>query len=655
MSLIITFNNRRYRDLPIQRKISLVIIMGIVSALVVAVINFVSLDRMGHKTAMVEELRVLARITAARSTAAIAFGDQNNAHENLATLGLRSSIQQACIYRLDNTLFASYVAASKIFGDCPAVLPDRTARYEFGQGLLLVEPVLRKNKIMGTITLVSDLTSLRARVNQWLITGVIVVVMALLIAFMLTRRMQAAIVSPIVNLAAIMDDVKRTNDLTLRAERQSRDEVGGLVESFNDLLDILYYDNLDLAILHRNLVNKSAEAEATAASLEVSNKHIKELFSGAAHDLRQPLQAMAIFIDALKQRLKDEDQREIVEKLKQSMSNLRELFHEILDVSRYEFDLTVVGTKPTPIKQLTEKLRLEFDALAGEKGLQLRFHVPNYTVVAHAALLERIIRNLLSNAIRYTDKGGVLLGCRKQGAYLRVEVWDTGCGIPERKLEQIFSRFTQLGDEGEKRGGYGLGLAIVKQFVDTLGYQLDVKSTEGRGSVFILTIPLLAHETRLPALESSPAQVASPSPTPTARPVEARSKVVVDQLETLVKERIFLIDDDESVRTAVRLMLEGWDMQVTEFDGLTSLATYLEENEYLMPDVIISDYQLGNDVTGDKVIAYARQALGGSIPAFIMSGAEASIWQDIVGTEIPSIKKPVKPARLRAMLNHVLS
>lgn len=641
----------RYRDLSIQRKISLIIGIGIASAMIVTVANFISFDRENVKRDLSEEMRVLARITAARSAAAVAFGDRANALENLTTLALRSTVQYACIYDEQQALFARFHRKESEFPPCAEVLDYQDSNQMLGRQDLLevVEPIFRKGQRLGYVLVASDLSPISERTNKWIVTSIFVTAAALLVAFLMTRRMRRSVVQPIINLANVMDDVRRSNNLSLRAWAHGRDETGRLVESFNEMLEIVEKNNRDLEMLYRGLVEKSAEAESTAASLELRNQQIKDLFNSAAHDLRQPLQAMSIFAQTLQKKTTDPDQLAVVEKLRQAQQNLTSLFNEILDVSRYEFDLKAAGTQPISIKQLLSKVFLEFEAIAQEKGLRLRFHTCEYRVLAHGALLERIIRNLLSNAIRYTDQGGVLLGCRRRGDRLVVEVWDTGRGIPKAQQQEIFSKFVQVkGEDRELRGGFGLGLAIVKQFVDSLGYHLTVESREGRGTVFRLVVPLVD--------EPTPARRVA-VPMGDLRPMDRKftgDVATLEGLQELEETRILLIDDNSDIRQALKMTLTEWGFIVDDFADIQSMETYYRQGGR-GPEAIISDYELGPTETGDLAIHTARQCLQRDIPACIISAAEdEAVWEKIKATGFAALRKPVKPARLRALINHLL-
>lgn len=644
----------RYQDLPIQRKLSIIVVIGIVSAIIVTVANFISFDRDNVKRDLVEEMRVLARITAVRSAVAVAFGDRTNAVENVSALELRSTVQHACIYDVQQQLFAEYLRQYSPFSGCPSVLdydyPNGDLANRNAQLLEVVEPIVRKGKPLGFVLVGSDLSPISERTRKWVSISFYVTLAALFVAYLITRRLLRAVVQPIVGLSAVMDEVRKSNDLSLRAKAKGRDEVGLLVHSFNDMLKIVENHNHDLELLYRGLVEKSAEAEATAASLELRNAHVKDQFGSAAHDLRQPLQAMAIFVDTLSHKVNDAEQHNILDKLKQAMLNLNHLFTEILDVSRYEFDAAKAATQPTSIKNLLSKVYLEFEAIAAQKHLKLRFYTPDYKVLAHGALLERIIRNLLSNAIRYTDKGGVLLGCRRRGETLVIEVWDTGRGIPAQKQDSIFSKYVQVSDEDRtEKGGFGLGLAIVKQFVDSLGYDLSVQSVVGRGTVFRLIVPLAPNT----VVNKNLARDVSDQRF--ERRQSALKKATFDSMQDEAASHILLIDDNEVVRDALKLTLEGWGFSVDDFSDIDSLRTFYSEGGKL-PFLIISDYELADHITGDQAIAAARAIFQCELPAFIISGTESELaWDRIKDLGFSSLRKPIKPARLRAMINHFVN
>ena len=219
----------RYRDLPIQHKITLIIVLGMACAMFVTVVNFISFDRKNVMRDLNEEMRVLARITAARSAVAVAFGDRSNALENLSTLSIRSTVQFACIYNQDQQLFAHFERKNSRYGKCPGninVFEAAIAGKERDNLLIIVEPILKKSKNLGFVLVASDLSRIAERTRKWIVTSTLVTFSALLVAYLMTMRLQRAIVKPIRNLASVMDEVKRINDLSLRAIPHGQDEVG---------------------------------------------------------------------------------------------------------------------------------------------------------------------------------------------------------------------------------------------------------------------------------------------------------------------------------------------------------------------------------------------------------------------------------------------
>lgn len=646
---------RYYRDLPLQRKISTIVAVGMAAVTVLTVLYFFVFDIGNLKRDLGEEIRVLARITAARSAAAVAFGDGINAAENLKTLELRSSIQHACIYDQSQQLFASYRRPHSPFEPCPASAAPQIAASlaQLSDRIEVIEPIARKNQQLGFVIITADLSSIAERKHNWLLTSALVIVFAPFITYLMTLRLKSSVVKPILDLADVMDQVRSSNNLSLRARVLGQDEVGSLGESFNEMLRIIETNNRDLEHLYRVSVEKSAEAEAAAASLQIRNQQIKDLFGGAAHDLRQPLQAMAIFVQTLARKIHDPEQLVIVEKLRQSTQNLNGLFKEVLDVARYEFDQQVAATQSVPIKPLLNKLYLEFEAMAQEKGLRLHFFTPDNKILAHAILLERIVRNLLSNAIRYTDKGGVLLGCRKRGNNLAIEVWDTGRGIPLNQQEQIFHKYVQVSEEDrDVRGGFGMGLAIVKQFVDSLGYQLSVHSVPNRGTVFRLLVPLVNSGRRPAKLNPRPAP-RTPMPAHTT-PVLPPAQLKMADMRERKELRILLLDDHDDVRWGIKQHLGEWGFAVNDFPSQEEAVAFYQGGGK-KPELIISDYELGPAQTGLQAIDQLRRTLGEATPAFIVTGADdPDIWQSIASSGFFALSKPFKPARLRALINHLV-
>ena len=237
---------------------------------------------------------------------------------------------------------------------------------------------------------------------------------------------------------------------------------------------------------------------------EQSDRAKTRLLRAASHDLRQPLNAIGLLGSLLRDSETDDERRDIIRRMQTALAGMREMFDDLLDINRLESGEMPVAWRSFPVQQVLDRMESEYTALAAEKGLLLRVHPCATVIETDPRLLERILRNLLSNAIRYTPEGRVVLGCRKKGTSLRILVLDTGIGIPEGEIEAVFGEFYRS-DNAERltQGGMGLGLSIVRQIVDLLGHGMDVQSRPGRGSSFCIHVPLMKTMTAVQASASS--------------------------------------------------------------------------------------------------------------------------------------------------------
>lgn len=641
----------RFQNLSIRTKLVSIILLGMASAMTVALANFIFFELYSAKRNLSEELTVLSRITAARSGAALTFGDIKKAQENLTQLGILDSVQAACIYDLEGNLFAAYNRHKPSKYLC-ANTPAYSETSQFDDRIVAVADIVHRNTHLGKIIVLSDLSRIERKAKNWVrLAGLMFLIATIVVVFM-AMRMQSAVVAPLKHLMEIMARVRNENDLGVRAIPTGNDELGQLVNSFNDMLSMVESSRMDLEIVYNELVFRSTKAETTAVELDARNEQIKELLSGAAHDLRQPLQAMAIFVDMLQFQLEDEKHASLTEKLKASMQNLLAMFTDILDLSRLDHTAGTAELQDVSLEKMFGKLQLEFEALTLRKGMQFRTHVNAIMVRGIPGIIERIIRNLVSNAVNYTEKGGVLLAARKRKDCVVVEVWDTGRGIPANRIDSVFKKFEQVENKSaSSHKGYGLGLAIVKQFADMMGYKLEVVSREYRGSCFRLIIPDVAIENT-----ANVSRVAFSSDEIFADNYRQTVLYDSDQLaNTMLKTHVILVDDEPAIRSILALLLQSWDMEVTEFSGLQGVEDYFGSSDFLDPDIIISDYQLGHNLTGDQVIEEIRMAVGIDVPALIVTGnASPAIHAEIREKGFDLLLKPVGAAQLRTVLHKML-
>lgn len=349
---------------------------------------------------------------------------------------------------------------------------------------------------------------------------------------------------------------------------------------------------------------KQAEQALRAAKnvAEQASSAKTRFLAAASHDLRQPLQTISLLTSALSIAVDDQQTRQYVDALKEAIEGMKDLLTALLDVSKLEGGAVEPELCNFQVEGLLNRMRVQFQPHTEEKGLSLRVVPCTATIRSDPTLLEQIVRNLLDNAVRHTCAGSVLLGCRRHGSVLSIEVWDTGTGIPQDQLRKIFDDFYQLDNPARDRSkGLGLGLAITRRVADILGHTIDVRSWAGKGSKFSVAVPLKtvaahSHADRL------------------AKPVIPRTDAVP----------VLIIDDDSAVLDSSRLLFELSGYQVISAISGSDASNQLS-NCLVQPQLIIADYRLPDGDTGIQVIQRIRSALGHNIPAIVVTGDTSSI------------------------------
>jgi signal transduction histidine kinase/ActR/RegA family two-component response regulator len=370
---------------------------------------------------------------------------------------------------------------------------------------------------------------------------------------------------------------------------------------------------------------ESELADAARREAEAANMAKSRFLAAASHDLRQPIHSQGLFLNVLSGTSLNEQQQELVDNIRRSSEASREMLSTLLDFSRIEAGVIRPRSQDFRLQPLLNKLEVELGPLADAKGLLYRSRESALAVHSDPALLELILRNLISNAIRYTDKGGLLVAARRRGGEAVIEVWDTGVGIAEEQQREVFREFLQLGNpERDSRKGLGLGLAIVDGLAGTLGHRLSLASAPGRGSVFRLAVPQ-ADGVVLDELEVSS---------------ERRSESL--------RGRVLVIDDEESVRSGMLHLLRDWGCECRAAEGIAEALAIVQQ---WPPQLIISDYRLREQHTGSEAIARVRESLGTEIPALLITGDTApERIREAEASGVPLLHKPVSPAHLYHLL-----
>ncbi len=632
---------QRFNNLPIRTKVLQIILGGMLLTVVLCLISFISYDYHVSRQALLKEISSLAEIATAKIAKNISPTKTHIAKEALSQLINHDSTISACVYSSKNVLIAAFEKPKTGFPcpkNQPISAPKKTHRFVHTAKL-----IQHGNQHNGALLVVSDLHALDLKLLHWLKLSAAILIFSCVIAYIMTWRMHKAIVEPALKIKTTMDNVRRSNNLSLRAPQGNRDEMGQLSMAFNELLEQMESDSKNLSIMYRELINKSTEAEANAIELEARSEYIKQMMSNAAHDLRQPLQAMTIFIDALQVFQLPEQPATIVKKINLAQNNLNQMFTDIISHSRLEDFDSSEECKQIHLGELFEKLHFEFEAIANKKGLELKTYTPNFCVTSAPSTLERIIRNLVSNAIRYTDTGGVLLGARKREHKIIIEVWDTGCGIPIKDQKSIFDRYGQMTKHQNGRlGGYGLGLAIVDHFAKTIDCHVSLQSQLNKGSCFKIHIPMVQ-----PKNQNVPSQIVKLKPTATAlTPVQT-----TETSNNLSGLFVYLIDDEQSLREALTLLFNNLKVRVQSFSSVNALKRYLTTSTCEQPDFILSDYQLGHDQIGAQAIALTRKRFKRDIPGIIMTGnTSKTVHAKILDHGYGLALKPLSRATLHKLL-----
>jgi PAS domain S-box-containing protein len=387
-------------------------------------------------------------------------------------------------------------------------------------------------------------------------------------------------------------------------------------------------DMTSRAIAERKL--KEAQEHADRANLAKSR-----FLATASHDLRQPLQTLALLNGALRRVVANQPEAtEALVQQEQAIASMSRLLNALLDISKLESGAVRPEPSDFAVNTLFEELRDEFSSLATSKGLTLTVTLCKESVHSDRSLVGQILRNLISNAIKYTRQGSVALRClHADPAFVRIEVLDTGVGIAADQLRYIYDEFFQVGGPNDPaREGYGLGLSIVQRLVTLLELKLEVQSEVGRGSVFAVTLP------------------ASCSGVSAARRVEAPPLVH----GAPVQARILLVEDDAGVRNATRMLLKSEGYEVTAVASLTAALEYVRHEPGV--DLLVTDYHLGAGETGTQVIAAVRAALDRPPKVVLMTGDTSSTIRLLPPDPFTRIaSKPVNAEELLEVLRKLLA
>lgn len=391
--------------------------------------------------------------------------------------------------------------------------------------------------------------------------------------------------------------------------------------------------SIELRLENTGLVDgltlKNNQAEQAREEAVQANISKSKFLAAASHDLRQPLHALGLFVDALESRIQYPEVRDIVENIRISTDALSDLLNSLLDISKLDAGVLEAKFIDFPLQPILKRIQTDFAEHANEKSLQLTVVDCNFIVHSDPSMLERILLNLVSNAIRYTPHGSVQLECHKKNESIDIEIHDTGIGIAKDAIDKIFEEFYQIENpERDRRKGLGLGLAIVKRLADLLSCPLTVSSTPEKGSVFRIRIPFVAS-----------------------------SQPLIDSPQAFTQDlhgtRVLVIDDEAMIRLGMRNTLEAWGCEIQEAESIEQAIECLDDNCPF--DIILTDYRLRENQTGIEAIHRIHASCGKNIPAIILTGDTApERLREAKDSGFKLLHKPVSSAKLRSLMSYLL-
>jgi signal transduction histidine kinase/CheY-like chemotaxis protein len=419
---------------------------------------------------------------------------------------------------------------------------------------------------------------------------------------------------------------------------------GGFVTSYSD---ITAYKTAQRALQESNetledrVVQRTRELTALNAELadakiaaERANEAKTRFLATASHDLVQPMTAARLFISSVDRAGLSPSSAPLVGQAEMALNAAENLLGGLLDISRLDAGALDAHMEHFPLAQVVRPLAAEFTVIARDRGLGLRTANCDHVVISDPQLLRRVLQNFLSNSIRYTRRGRVLLGCRRLGDALRIEVWDSGRGIPEEKQKEIFEEFRRLEDyDDDQERGLGLGLAIADRFARMLGHPLSVRSWPGRGSVFSISL-LFFDESVFSLLRPADPDFAK---------------------DSLVVRCVFFMENEPAVLAGIEALLSSWGCRTVAVRDRESAMSWVRRAD-AVPDILLVDYHLDRGESGLELAEEIQQLWGSRVPSIVITADHtqgARTAATARGCQI--LRKPVKPAALRAVMNSMLA
>lgn len=479
---------------------------------------------------------------------------------------------------------------------------------------------------LGEVVVLISLDSLTQRKNALIQTSLATLVIVMAATFLLAIKMSHSVTAPIRTIANIVTAIGQ-GDFSARVRVKGGGSLYTLAEGVNLMAKrlTLEREQLEQKIHDATLQLRRKKEEAEQANLAKSR-----FLAAASHDLRQPMHALGLLIAHLSEYQHADEVKQIIQKISASAQALEQLLESLLDISKLDAGVITAKVIAFPLQPIFTRLSVEFEAQAKEKGLRFLVRPTAAWVRSDPVLFERIIQNLISNALRYTKEGAVLLAARKRPQHVSIEVRDSGIGIPVEAQELVFQEFTQLENIARDRSkGLGLGLAIVKRLAALLEHPLKLRSRPNWGSIFALELPRCS-------------------------PQQQHEVETIIPTEDFTNQVVGIIENDALAQEGLTGLLTKWGCRVIAAESMASFLNQLSA-ENILPNALLCDYRLATNYTGLDIIAHIRKHFGSSLPAVLMSGdTNPELLKKTQEQNIRLLHKPVRPAKLRTALRRLL-
>lgn len=486
---------------------------------------------------------------------------------------------------------------------------------------------------LGAVVMEISKRRLNSQKQGMLLFNMMVTLLVLAVTLLVARWVARGITHPIMGMSLAIRRIEE-GDLSARIAPQPRvHELSELATGINRMAQQLQQDRsmLQLRIDDATHALRLKKEEAENASRDKSR-----FLAAASHDLRQPMHALGLYVEVLRREVTEPEQVKVVSRIGESIDALSGLLNSLLDISKLDAGVVFPEVGAFSLHAMLTRMAQDYAPVAADKNLRLRIRTTSAEVVSDPVLLERILLNLLSNAMRYTAPGGsVLVACRRRGGNLHIEVRDNGGGIPAAEQQNIFREFFQLENSGRDRSkGLGLGLAIVERLAKLLGHGLMLRSAPGKGSLFAIELPL-----------ATPDERRSTEPPALTEPTE-------NNRADLEQARVLLVDDDALVLAGTQSILGAWGCKVC---AVATLREAREQCAVQVFDLVICDHRLP-DGSGLELIAWLEADCSGRISAILVSGDTAlEVLQQVMASGHQLLHKPVRPAKLRSLMLFLLA